>query len=345
MKAAERHKLKHDKYAETVVSGLQWAKEHQSKVIAVVAAVLIVAGAVVWTLHARMQAQQDAQAQFNEYQAAADRAMEMKDEARGEAIKDALGHLDGLVKSYPDSDVAPQALLRAAELLAATGQSAKAAVYYERLVGMAGAPEGMKALARRGLAASLEQSGDAEKAVVQYKALAAASTPQEAVEADWDIGRCYEMLKDPENAKSFYQKAIESGGESQWAELARFRIESLERGPMPPESASSSVPLPPASKEAGEQGASATTGAAPAATGSTEAATASAPATTQSAPAATAWMPTVTLSAPATSAPATAGSAPAATASMPAATLSAPATSAPAAAGTSADAAEETAPK
>lgn len=305
MKAAERHKLKHDKYAETVVSGLQWAKEHQSKVIAIVAAVLIVAGAVVWTIHARMQAQHDAQAQFNEYQAAADRAMGMKDEARGEAIKDVLSHFDGLVKSYPDSDVAPQALLRAAELLAATGQPAKAAAYYERLVGMAGAPEGMKALARRGLAASLEQSGDVEKAVMQYKALAAASTSQEAVEADWDIGRCYEMLKDPENAKSFYRKAIESGGESQWAELARFRIESLERGPMPPEGASSSVPLPSVSTGAGARSAAATTGAVPAAT----------------------------------------SSAAAATASMPAATVSAPATSAPAGAATSPDAAEKTAPK
>jgi len=305
VKAAERHKLKHDKYAETVVSGLQWAKEHQSKVIAIVAVVLIVAGAVVWTIHARMQAQQDAQAQFNEYQAAADRAMGMKDETRGEAIKDALSHFDGLVKSYPDSDVAPQALLRAAELLAATGQPSKAAVYYERLAGMAGAPEGMKALARRGLAAALEQSGDVEKAVMQYKALAAASTPQEAVEADWDIGRCYEMLKDPENAKSFYRKAVESGGESQWAELARFRIESLERGPMPPEGAASSVPLPPVSTGAGERGAAATTGAAPAAT----------------------------------------NSAPAATPSMPAATVSAPAASAPAAAATRPDAAEKTAPK
>lgn len=242
MKAAERQKLKHDKYAETVVSGLQWAKEHQAKVIAVVASLLILAGAVVWTLHSRMQAQQDAQAQFNEYRTMADRALGMKDEARTEAVQDALTHLDGLVKSYPDSGVAPQALLQAAELLTATGRPAKAAGYFERLLGMSGAPEGMKALARRGLAASLEQSGEAEKAIVQYKALAASSAPQEAVEADWDIGRCYELLKDPENAKSFYRKAIELGGESKWAELARFRVESLERGPTPPESAATSAP-------------------------------------------------------------------------------------------------------
>jgi tetratricopeptide (TPR) repeat protein len=239
VKAEERHKLKQDKYADTVMTGLQWAKEHQSSVIAIAAAVVILAGAIVWTIRSRMQAQQDAQTQFNEYQTSADRALGMKDEARTEAIQDALTHLDGLVKSYPDSDVAPQALLEAAELLAATGQPAKAAGYFERLLGMSGAPEGMKALAMRGLAASLEQSGDVEKAIAQYKKLAETSTPQEAVEADWDIGRCCEILKDPENAKSFYRKAIESGGESKWAELARFRIESLDRGPTPPKSAAS----------------------------------------------------------------------------------------------------------
>ena len=311
MKAAERHRLKEDKYAETVVSGLQWAKAHQSKVIAVVAVILILAGAVVWTLHARMQAQQDAQAQFNEYQTSADRALGMKDENKAEGIKDALSHLDGLVKQYPDSDVAPQALLRAAELLATSGQPAKAAGYFERLRDMAGAPEGMKTLARRGLAASLEQSGEVEKAIVQYKALAEASTPQEAVEADWDIGRCYEILKDPENAKGFYQKAIESGGESKWADLARFRVESLERGPMPPESAPSAA-----------------------------ATAVSAPGATVSAPAVTIFAPPVTVSAPATTA-----SMPATTASTPEAAPSAPATSAPAEAATAPEAAEKTAPE
>ncbi len=302
MKAAERHRLKEDKYAETVMSAWQWAKAHQSKVIAIVAVVILVTGAILWTLHARMKAQQDAETQFDEYQTSADSALGMKGEARDEAIKDALSHLDGLVREYPDSDVAPRALLRAAELLTATGQPAKAAGYFERLTEMSGAPEGMKTLARRGWAASLEQSGDVEKAIVEYKALADASTPQEAVEADWDIGRCCEMLKDPENAKTFYQKAIESGGETTWAELARFRVESIGRGPMPAESVSSAP--------AATVSAPATTGAASAATVSAPAATVSAPAETLSAAAATASTPAATSSAPETSAPAEAATAP-----------------------------------
>ncbi len=198
--------------------------------------------------------------------------------------------------------MAPQALLRAAELLTATGEPVKAGAYFERLVEMAGAPEGMKALARRGWAASLEQSGDVEKAIVQYKTLAEASTAQEAVEADWDIGRCYELLKDPENAKGFYEKAIAAGPESQWADLARFRGESLARGPMPPESA---APAP------------ATTGAAAAATGSAPATTISALAATASKPATTASMPEATPSAAATSSPEPAASMPAAAATSP----------------------------
>ena len=169
-------------------------------------------------------------------------------------------------RQYPDSDVAPQALLQAAELLTATGQPAKAAGYFERLVEMAGAPEGMKMLARRAWAASLEQSGDVEKAIVQYKALADASTPQEAVEADWDIGRCYEMLKDPENAKRFYRKAIESGSESQVGGTGALPRREPGARPDAAGEQSPAVPLRPAPTAAGEQGAPATTVSAPAAT-------------------------------------------------------------------------------
>jgi len=289
VKAEERHKLKQDKYADTMVTAWQWAKAHQSSVIAFVSAAVIVAGVVVWTLYSRLRAEQDAQAQFDEYQMSADRALGMKDPARAEAIQDALAHLNGLVKTYPNSEAAPQALLEAAELLSATGQPAKAAGYYERLAQMAGAPEGLKMLARRGLAASLEQSGDVERALAQYRELAAASAPQEAVEADWDIGRCCELLKDPENAKSFYRKAIELGPETKWAELARFRVESLDRGPTPPESA---APEP------------ATAGPAPATT-------ASKPPSTMSTPSSTTSTPSSTTSAPAaTTAPAAASTAP-----------------------------------
>jgi tetratricopeptide (TPR) repeat protein len=301
VKSEERQKLKHDKYAETVVSGLHWAQVHQSKVIAVIAAAVIIGVAVVWTLHARLQSQQEAQAQFVEYETSADHALGMKGDARTEAIKDVIAHLDGLVKLYPDSEIAPQALLQAADLLSATGQPAKAANYFERLTEMSNAPDGLKMLARRGLAAALEQSGDAEKAIVQYKALAEVSTAQEAVEADWDIGRCYELLKDPENAKTYYKKAIESGGESKWAELARFRVESLERGPAAPESI---APAP------------ATTAAAPAATAETPSAapvpasTTSTPESTTSTPATTAQMPAPEAPAPATTSSAAAATAP-----------------------------------
>jgi tetratricopeptide (TPR) repeat protein len=234
-----------------------------------------------------MQAQQDAQTQFAQYQTRADHALGLKDATeQGEAVQDVLTHLDGLVKSYPDADVAPQALLLAAQLLNATNQPPKAAGYYERLVEMSSAPEGMKTLARRGQAEALEESGDVAGALALYQALAAAaSAPQDAVEADWDVGRCCELLKDPENAKSFYQKAIAANSESKWAELARFRIESLGRGPMSPESAAS---LP------------ATTGAAPAKTAST-------PASTMFTPSSAASMPPPTAPAATATTPAAAG--------------------------------------
>jgi tetratricopeptide (TPR) repeat protein len=268
--------LKHDKYAETVVSALQWAKAHQPQVIAVIAALAVVAGVVVWTIHSRIQERRQAESELDEYEASADRAEGTTGEARPEAIKDALAHLDGLAKSYPDSDVAARAVLRAGVLLYDTGDPAKAAGYFERVVEMAGAPEELKALARRDWAASLEESGEVEKAIVQYKILAESGLPQEAVEADWDVGRCYQLLKDPEDAKVYYRKAIESGDDSEWAKLARFRAETLALGP----TETSPPAVPPRGPEAS---APASTRAALAATSSPEPAT-SAPAAPAASP-------------------------------------------------------------
>jgi tetratricopeptide (TPR) repeat protein len=274
LKAAERQKLKHDKYAETVVSALQWAKAHQSQVIAVIGALAVVGGVVVWTIHSRIQERRRAESQLDEYAASADRAEETTGDARPEAIKDALAHLDGLAKSYPDSDVAALAVLRAAVLLHDTGDPAKAAGYFERAVEMAGAPEGLKTLARRGWAASLEQSGEVEKAIGQYKILAESSFPEEAVEADWDVGRCYGLLNDPEDAKVYYRKAIESGGDSEWAKLARFGVEALALGP------TSTGTFPPAvPPRAPEGSAPASTRAAPTSSPSPATSAAAAPAT------------------------------------------------------------------
>jgi tetratricopeptide (TPR) repeat protein len=291
---------------------LHWAKVHQPKMIAIGAAVVILAAALVWNIHSRIESRQEAQTQFNECQMSADRALMMKDtgEARAEAIKDAVSHFDSLVKSYPDSDVAPQALLKAAQLLYSTGQPAKAASYCERLLEMSGAPEGMKLLARRYQAEALEQSGqsgDLEKALAQYKTLAALAEAQraknesvtpEAVEAYWDIGRCCEMLKDPENAKSYYKKAIDADSESKWAGLARFRVEALNRGPA---SAGAALVFP-LSKS--QSGAPANPGAATAATGSAQGAATSAPESATSTPASTVSAPATSSAAPATTAPA-----------------------------------------
>ena len=90
---------------------------------------------------------------------------------------------------------------------------------------------GLRTLAQRGLAESLEAAGKFQEAVQEYNTLAAdsqkAEARQETAEADWDVGRCYEHLGSIEQAKVFYAKAQELGGDSNWGNLARFGLESL----------------------------------------------------------------------------------------------------------------------
>ena len=193
--------------------------------------------------------------------------------------------------------------LRLSELLTAAGQPAKAAAL-RRLLEMAGAPEGMKMLARRGLAACSSRAATWRGRIVQYKALAAAKKPRRKTSRAFrDIGRCYEgaSFKGPgEREATSTRQAIAAVPESQRADPARFRVESLRARP---DAAGDAAP-----------GAGPAPGAAAAATRSAPATTISALAATASKPATTASMPQATPSAAATSSPEPAASMPAAAA-------------------------------
>ena len=62
MKASERHRLKHDAYADTVYKVVAWAKENQTQIFSVLAVVLILGVGAVWIIISRQTANAAAQA-------------------------------------------------------------------------------------------------------------------------------------------------------------------------------------------------------------------------------------------------------------------------------------------
>jgi predicted negative regulator of RcsB-dependent stress response len=230
VKASERHRLKEDKYADTVLKIAAWARQHLTPILAVAAIMLGIIAVILWTVHSRRSAEEAADELLSQIQLRAQAALAAKPEAQADAVREVQSSVNDLVNAFPDSRAAPVALLRAAEVLRAAGESPQAVERYERALKAAGQQTGLVSLARRGLAEALEDTGKIKEAIEQYRFFAMDSASPEAAHANWDIGRCYETLGDLATAKEFYQNAVNRGGDSAWAKLARFRLDSLARG-------------------------------------------------------------------------------------------------------------------
>lgn len=230
MKASERHKLKHDKAAETMVSGLGWARSHQSVIIAVFVALVAIVWASVWFASSRRQATEASEQLLDQAQQLADSVI-YNIEQKGEGdIDTVVGQFDRIAADNPNSPIGAQALFSAGQLFLRAKMPAKALPYMEKAMNASRKLPGLESLARRSMAEALDAMGQPEKAIEQYQKFITTPFAQEAVQAYWDIGRCYEQLKDKEKAEDFYRRAVQYGEKSKWGELASFRLSALSAG-------------------------------------------------------------------------------------------------------------------
>lgn len=251
MKASERHRLKHDKYAESVVGGLTWAQHHQNLIAGVVIAILVIFGGALWLKWSRQASRTNAAEILADIETQAQRALQEEESKRPDVIQKALSAYDSLAATYPETASAKLGLVQAGDLLVKNGNFADAIKYYDKAIDAAG-KGGIGDLARHGKAVALESSGDYRKAIELYSYFAAEPTSLEGVQANWNIGRCYELLGEADQARAYYEKAAQYGEDSEWAELARFRMSEMGRSAAPsatPEpQAAEAVPVPPAAE-------------------------------------------------------------------------------------------------
>ena len=227
MKAYERHRLKEDKYVATVVWLAAKCRKYQKPLAGVVVVLLAATAIVVWTVASRRSEEKAAAAALSEVGAPADKTRREKDEEKEEAVKAAVSKYKQIASDYPATDAAPMALLQAAQLLAGAGKHKEAVGCFERALDLGKDLPGLVALAKRGLAARLEESGRVEAAISHYRDLEEKFGPAERARASWDIGRCYETLGSRPKAESYYRQCITHGAGSAWAELARSRLAAL----------------------------------------------------------------------------------------------------------------------
>ena len=245
MKASERHRLKHDAYADTVYKVVAWAKENQTQIFSVLAVALILGVGAVWIIISRQTANAAAQALLAEVEAKTQvSAMQFtfaKEDERDKIVKDAVNACEQLAGDYPGTEAAALGLLQVAKLHAGTGRWPEAASYYRRAMESSGAGTELVALARPGLAAALEADGKYQEAIVEYTHGTDGYSGAQAALVHWNVGRCYQQLHETERAREYYQKILDLAGNSIWADLARTGLAHLDMAPQalvaPPSSA------------------------------------------------------------------------------------------------------------
>jgi len=259
MKATERHKLKEDKFAQSVLAATAWARAHQKKIVLVCAALAAIAAGLVWRHVNARNAEAAAARMLAEVRLKARGVAWLETPEREKSLRDVVSMCDTIAQNYPDARAGRLALFEAARTLNEAGQHKEAVSYFEKTLERADSVPGLAMLARYGLAEALEASGDVRGAIEVYGQIRSRVSQERGVQIAWDLGRCYEALGDTARAREEYRRAVESGRGTTWAELAAFRLQAMTASPAPSAPpteapAGSTPPLSPAPENSAAEG-------------------------------------------------------------------------------------------
>jgi TolA-binding protein len=157
------------------------------------------------------------------------------------------GSLEQIIRDYPGSSTAAEAMSRLADVYYRSGKYPEAASTYERIIGEF--PSHVLAQsAKLGLAAVLEAQGNIEGAKTQYLQIIN-SGPNSYVASAAKIGlaRCLQAGGQAKEARQLYEEVLALGQNSPWFTQAYLQWVVLSRD-MPPEKPndSATTPTPPA---------------------------------------------------------------------------------------------------
>lgn len=232
MKASERHRLKHDAYADTVYASLHWIREHLAHVVVGAVAVLAVTATIIWMAMESRRKTAEAWENLAEIQNEARTVPALDAEARRQTVLRIVGRCEEIAAVYPGSDAAPSALFLAGQMLASIKEPA-AEDYFARVLDMRSAPPGLKELAARSLAGALESAGKYAEAIAEYEKMLAGASDEARDQARWDIARCRDLMGDADLARQDYEALATGNRDNRWSQLARARLLFLDNPPSP----------------------------------------------------------------------------------------------------------------
>ena len=244
MKASERHNLKHDKAADTLAQGVEWAREHRRPLLVGLAIILLACACAVWLTLSKQTNEEAAAALLATAETKAQIISYLRENTDEKIVREAVDAYDVIAKDYPETVAAPLAVLSAGQVLMQTGRADEATAFFRRVLEMSPDRAGMVMLARRGLAESLEGSDNLNEAITNYSVLLEGVSADATVQVYWDIGRCYAKLGQTDKATENLNKVITIAPDSGWAKLAQSGVENPESLSYEPPTESTEAPTP-----------------------------------------------------------------------------------------------------
>jgi tetratricopeptide (TPR) repeat protein len=164
------------------------------------------------------------------------------------------GALQAIVREFPKSPAAAEALSRLADLYYRNGRYPDAASAYQRIISEF--PDHPLAVSSKlGLAESLEAQGNVEGAKAEYSLIiTTAGNSFIANAARMGLARCLELQGQKKEARQLYEEILAAGQNTPWFEKAYLRMVIVNRD-LPPEEPVAQAPtnLPTSTGSSGSQ--------------------------------------------------------------------------------------------
>lgn len=248
MKRKERHHLKENDLAQTIVAARDAIEARKGQLTGVLLALLVIAavvgGIIVWRQGDDARAQQllgDAMATFNarvipatttpgqpgEVPAAAQLGATGSYATEAAKLNAALPKLKAAADAYPDTEAGITARYHYASSLAALGKHDEAIQQFDEVARHAGADSLYGRMSQLGKADTQARAGQHEAAIATWKALASSADeelPKDAILME--LGKAYQASGNLEEAKKAFTQIVDEHPTSPYSAEARAELGS-----------------------------------------------------------------------------------------------------------------------
>jgi predicted negative regulator of RcsB-dependent stress response len=226
IKISKKDALKAQKALELAIVPVlsrEWIELHYTKILAGLAALLLVVG-MLWAFNAYSASK--------EQRARLDYAVVMQNWPADEngtlqAWEKVITELEKYLKEYSGAPPVTDAQLDLARAYLQTQQYENALKWTQKVLDQSPRDQGLKLLAQYQLAPTLEALGKTDEAINLWNAMKSKDNPELTKEADWNIARLYSKKGEYAKAAEGYEAALKESGNYPNSALIQDELASL----------------------------------------------------------------------------------------------------------------------